>query len=152
MLGVVEIPKGTRNKYEMDSKSGNLILDRVIFEPYPQNYGFIPHTMAPDKDPLDLFIISEDPIVPMTYVRLEVIGAIPVSDNGVRDDKIIAKVAGTGPYDTTTGAIGELLYFLRTYKLGVTVGTYGFKEEAEKVIKEAENYYLFMTTEPVSTV
>lgn len=149
MLGVVEIPKGTRNKYEMDSKSGNLVLDRVVLEPYPQNYGFIPNTMAPDKDPLDLFIISEDPILSMTYVRLEVIGIIPVTDNGVQDDKIVAKIQGDN--HDSSGFLGELLYFLRHYKPGVTVGVYGGVTQAEKAIKEAENYYLFMTSDPVST-
>lgn len=149
MLGIVEIPKGTRNKYEIDSKSGNLILDRVILEAYPQNYGFIPHTMAQDKDPLDVFILSEDPIAPMTYVRLDIIGIIPVTDNGVQDDKIVAKIAGDS--HDSSGFLGELLYFLRHYKPGVTVGIYSGKDKADKAVKEAENYYLFMTSDPVST-
>jgi len=90
--GIIEIPKNTRAKYELDKESGLLKMDRVIYSSmyYPANYGFIPQTYCDDNDPLDILILSQITIVPMCIVSAKVIGAMRMLDNGEKDDKIIA--------------------------------------------------------------
>ena len=90
--GIIEIPKNTRAKYELDKDSGLLLMDRVIYSAmhYPANYGFIPKTYCDDKDPLDIVVLSQISIVPMCIVAARVIGAMRMLDNGEMDDKIIA--------------------------------------------------------------
>ena len=90
--GIVEIPKNTRAKYELDKESGMLIMDRVLYSSinYPANYGFIPKTYCEDNDPLDILVISQIPIVPMCIVKSRVIGVMRMLDGGEMDDKIIA--------------------------------------------------------------
>ncbi len=90
--GIIEIPKNTRAKYELDKESGMLMLDRVIFSSmyYPANYGFIPQSYCDDKDPLDIIVLSQITIVPMTIVSAKVIGVMQMLDGGEMDDKIIA--------------------------------------------------------------
>jgi inorganic pyrophosphatase len=90
--GIIEIPRGTRAKYELDKESGLLKLDRVLYTSmyYPANYGFIPKTYCDDKDPLDILVLSQITIVPMCIVSAKVIGAMRMLDGGEHDDKIIA--------------------------------------------------------------
>lgn len=90
--GIVEIPKNTRAKYELDKESGLLLMDRVIYSSmyYPANYGFIPQTYCDDKDPLDILVLSQITIVPMCIVSAKVIGVMRMLDGGELDDKIIA--------------------------------------------------------------
>lgn len=90
--GIIEIPKNTRAKYELDKESGLLLMDRVIYSSmyYPANYGFIPRTYCDDKDPLDILVLSQINIVPMCLVSAKVIGVMRMLDNGESDDKIIA--------------------------------------------------------------
>lgn len=94
--GIIEIPKGTRAKYELDKDTGMLKLDRVLFSSvyYPANYGFIPKTYCDDKDPLDILIISQIDIVPLCIVSAKVIGVMRMIDGGEADDKIIAVAEG----------------------------------------------------------
>jgi len=94
--GIIEIPKGTKAKYELDQESGLLKLDRVLFSSvyYPTNYGFIPQTYCDDKDPLDILIISQIDVVPLCIVPAKIIGVMKTIDNGEADDKIIAVAAG----------------------------------------------------------
>ncbi|WP_294822817.1 inorganic diphosphatase [uncultured Flavobacterium sp.] len=94
--GIIEIPKGTRAKYELDKESGMLKLDRVLFSSvyYPANYGFIPRTYCDDDDPLDILVISQIDIVPMCIVSAKVIGVMRMIDGGEADDKIIAVAEG----------------------------------------------------------
>lgn len=93
--GIIEIPKGSRAKYELDKESGMLILDRVLYSAvyYPANYGFIPQTYCDDHDPLDILILSQIEIVPMCIVPAKVIGVMRMLDNNEADDKIIAVAA-----------------------------------------------------------
>jgi len=93
--GIIEIPKGSRAKYELDKDSGLLILDRVLYSSmyYPANYGFIPQTYCDDNDPLDILIISQIDIVPLCIVPAKVIGVMRMLDGGDADDKIIAVAA-----------------------------------------------------------
>lgn len=90
--GIIEIPKNTRAKYELDKESGLLMMDRVLYSSmyYPANYGFIPKTYCDDKDPLDILVLSQITIVPMCIVSAKVIGVMRMIDNGELDDKIIA--------------------------------------------------------------
>jgi inorganic pyrophosphatase len=90
--GIIEIPKHTRAKYELDKDSGLLLMDRVIYSSmyYPANYGFIPQTYCDDNDPLDILVLSQITIVPMCIVSSKVIGVMRMIDNGEADDKIIA--------------------------------------------------------------
>lgn len=89
---IIEIPKNTRAKYELDKKTGLLLMDRVIYSSmyYPANYGFIPRTYCDDNDPLDILVLSQIAIVPMCIVSAKVIGVMRMVDNGELDDKIIA--------------------------------------------------------------
>ncbi len=89
---IIEIPKGSRAKYELDKDSGMLRLDRVLYSSfyYPANYGFIPQTLGEDKDPLDILVISQIDIQPMCLVKAKIIGVMRMIDNGEGDDKIIA--------------------------------------------------------------
>lgn len=93
--GIIEIPKGSRAKYELDKESGLLKLDRVLYSSvyYPANYGFIPQTYCDDKDPLDILILSQIQIVPLCIVPARVIGVMRMIDGGEADDKIIAVAA-----------------------------------------------------------
>jgi inorganic pyrophosphatase len=95
VTGIIEIPKNTRAKYELDKDSGMLILDRVIYSSmyYPTNYGFIPQTYCDDQDPLDILVLSQIEIVPMCLVQAKVIGVMQMMDGGEMDDKIIAVAA-----------------------------------------------------------
>src|SRR3979411_200607 len=92
---IVEIPQGSRCKYEIDKASGILRLDRVIYSSfyYPSNYGFIPQTYGDDKDPLDILVLSSISIQPMCLVTAKVIGVMQMIDGGDGDDKIIAVAA-----------------------------------------------------------
>jgi inorganic pyrophosphatase len=94
--GIIEIPKGTRAKYELDKQSGMLKLDRVLFSSvyYPANYGFIPQSYCDDKDPLDILIICQIDIVPLCIVPAKVIGVMRMLDGGEADDKIITVASG----------------------------------------------------------
>lgn len=91
-LAVIEISKGSKNKYELDKKSGMLILDRILYTSthYPANYGFIPKTLADDGDPLDVLVLCNEPINPLVLVECYPIGVINMIDNGKNDEKIIA--------------------------------------------------------------
>ena len=94
--GIIEIPKNTRAKYELDKESGMLILDRVIYSSmyYPANYGFIPKTYCDDKDPLDILVLTQIVVDPLCIVPAKVIGAMQMLDQGEKDDKIIAVATG----------------------------------------------------------
>ena len=89
---VIEIPKGSRKKYELDKETGCIILDRVLYTSthYPANYGFIPRTYGDDNAPLDVLLICAEDLEPLTLVRAYPIGVITMVDNGRRDEKIIA--------------------------------------------------------------
>ena len=93
--GLIEIPQGSKTKYEIDKTTGLLKLDRVIFSSfhYPVNYGFIPQTLGQDGDPLDILVICSESIQPLCLVEAMVIGNMQMIDNGENDDKIIAVAA-----------------------------------------------------------
>ena len=88
---IIEIPKGSKNKYELDKESGLLRVDRVLFSSvhYPANYGFIPRTLAPDGDPLDVLVLGQEPVVPLAIVVARAIGGFRMRDESAVDEKIV---------------------------------------------------------------
>ena len=122
---VVEISKGSKNKYELDKDTGLLMLDRILYTSthYPANYGFIPRTYADDGDPLDALVLCSEPIAPMTLVRCYPIGAIKMIDNGANDEKIIAIPFDDPTYNTYKDIselpkhiFDEMAHFFTVYK------------------------------------
>ena len=89
---VIEIPRGSHLKYEVDKPTGLLRLDRVLYSAvyYPANYGFIPRTHADDGDPLDILVLMQEPVEPLTIVRARAIGGMQMTDDKGGDDKIVA--------------------------------------------------------------
>ena len=89
---VIEVPKGSKNKYELDKETGLLRLDRVLFSAvhYPANYGFIPRTFCDDGDPLDALVLGQEPLHPLTVVEARAIGVMRMRDEKGIDDKIVA--------------------------------------------------------------
>ena len=89
---VIEIPRGSKLKYEIDKKTGMLMLDRVLYSAvhYPANYGFIPRTHGGDGDPLDVLVLMQEPVHPLTVVRARAIGGFLMVDEKGIDDKIVA--------------------------------------------------------------
>jgi len=152
--GLIEIPQGSRNKYEIDKPTGLLRLDRVIYSSfhYPINYGFIPQTLGLDGDPLDILVMCSEPIQPLCLVEATVIGNMQMIDNGVADDKIIA-VASKDPGVNYISSVKELpkhfIDVLRNYfeqykaleNKKVEIDEFQDKEAAWKVINEAIALY-----------
>jgi len=89
---IIEIPKGSKNKYELDKETGLLRLDRVLYSAvhYPADYGFIPRTFCDDGDPLDALVLSQEPVYPLTLVEARAIGVMRMRDEKGIDDKIVA--------------------------------------------------------------
>ena len=89
---VIEIPKGSKNKYELDKETGLLRLDRVLYSAvrYPADYGFIPRTFCDDGDPLDALVLGQEPVQPLTIVEARAIGVMRMRDEKGLDDKIVA--------------------------------------------------------------
>ncbi len=109
VTAVIEIPEGSRAKYEVDKTTGLLRLDRVIYSSfhYPINYGFIPQTLGLDGDPLDILVLCSQPIQPLCLVEATVIGNMQMIDSGQMDDKIIA-VASKDPTVNYIQSVDEL--------------------------------------------
>jgi inorganic pyrophosphatase len=89
---VIEIPKGSKNKYELDKETGLLRLDRVLYSAvyYPADYGFIPRTYCDDADPLDALVLGQEPVYPLTLVEARAIGVMRMRDEKGIDDKVVA--------------------------------------------------------------
>jgi inorganic pyrophosphatase len=151
---VIEIPQGSRAKYEIDKPTGLLRLDRVIYSSfyYPTNYGFIPQTYGGDKDPLDILVLSSISIQPLCLVTAKVIGVMQMVDSGEADDKIIA-VAANDPSINYLNNIEELpkhffeelRQFFEEYKKlekkTVVIDKFQNKATALRIIQEAIDFY-----------
>lgn len=100
-VGVVEIPAGSKVKYELDKETGLLRVDRVLYSAvhYPANYGFIPQTFAEDDDPLDVLVLCQEPVAPLTLVQARAIGVMTMLDSGKRDHKILAVAVDDPEYN-----------------------------------------------------
>ena len=151
---IIEIPQGSRAKYEIDKKTGLLKLDRVIYSSfhYPVNYGFIPQTLGEDGDPLDILVLCSQTIQALCLVQATVIGNMQMIDSGEKDDKIIA-VATKDPSVNHIGSIedmpphfiNELRNYFEQYKVlenkQVQIEEFQNKETAYDIIKEAIAFY-----------
>jgi inorganic pyrophosphatase len=147
----VEIPKGQRNKYEMDHKTGRIRLDRLLFTStrYPADYGFIEDTLAPDDDPLDALVILEEPTFPGCLIKCRAIGMFRMRDEKGGDDKVLC-VAATDPRMAHLADIGdvsefdllEIQHFFEVYKelepgKVVEASRWVGREQAEAEIEES---------------
>ena len=153
-LAIIEIPKGSKNKYELDKKTGLLIADRVLYSSvhYPANYGFIPRSYCDDGDPLDVLVLCQEPITPLCIVECLPIGVITMSDEKGQDDKIIAVHAYDPAYNSyhdisalPPHVIKELQRFFEDYKIlenkEVTVDSLRGRVDAINSIKDAVKLY-----------
>ena len=153
-MAVIEITKNGRNKYELDKETGMLRLDRVLYTAthYPANYGFIPRTYADDNDPLDVLVLCQENIDPMTLVECYPIGVITMIDSEENDEKIIA-VAKKDPFlnvykdisEVPNHISSEIMHFFEVYKQlenkqTVVEKVLGRKEAEEIINKSIENY------------
>lgn len=100
-IAVIEIPAGSNVKYELDKETGLLRLDRVLYSAvhYPANYGFIPQTYAEDDDPLDVLVLCQEPVAPLTLVRARAIGLMTMLDGGKADHKVLAVAVDDPEYN-----------------------------------------------------
>ncbi len=154
-VAVIEIEKGSKNKYELDKETGLLMLDRILYTSthYPANYGFIPRTYADDLDPLDVLVLCSEPIKPLTMVRCYPIGVISMIDNGRYDEKIIAIPYNDPTYNSYTDIkqvpkhiFDEMSHFFRVYKelegKETAVNEVNDAEVAIQVIEKAIDSYI----------
>jgi inorganic pyrophosphatase len=123
---VIEIPMGSSVKYELDKKTGLLRLDRVLYSAvyYPANYGFIPQTLAEDDDPLDVLVLCQEAVDPLTLVNARAIGVMTMIDGGKRDHKILAVAVDDPEYNGFQEAtelpphrLATLRRFFQDYKM-----------------------------------
>ena len=152
---MVEIAKGSKNKYELDKETGFIMLDRILHTSthYPANYGFIPRTLGDDGDPLDVLLLCSEALQPLTLVRAYPIGVIKMIDNGRGDEKIIAIPFGDPNYNMYTDIdqlpkhiFDEMRHFFSVYKSlekkDTAVDEVQGKEETVKVISDAIDLYI----------
>jgi len=151
---IIEIPRGSRAKYEIDKESGLIKLDRVIYASmyYPLNYGFIPQTLGEDHDPLDIVVLTQVAVVPGCLIPSRVIGVMQMIDRGEADDKIIA-VAEQDPSvshvqdvkDLPDYLRAELKHFFENYKTlenkKVVVDEFLSKDKAGEIINASIQLY-----------
>ncbi|MGV3524431.1 MAG: inorganic diphosphatase [Candidatus Sericytochromatia bacterium] len=151
---IIEIPEGSKAKYELDKETGLLKLDRVLYSSmhYPANYGFIPQTYCDDKDPLDVLVLCSLSIQPMCLVEAQVIGVMHMQDNNESDDKIIAvarhdmsvnhitDISELGPH-----TMREIRNFFEDYKKlekkEVVVQDLQGREQALEIIRASQRLY-----------
>jgi inorganic pyrophosphatase len=152
--GLIEIPRGSRAKYEIDKESGLIKLDRVIYASmyYPLNYGFIPRTLGEDGDPLDIVVLTQVSVVPLCLIPSKVIGVMQMIDRGESDEKVIA-VAEQDPsvshinnvHDLPAYLLSELRHFFENYKTlenkKVEINQFLSREEAFGVIEACLSHY-----------
>ncbi len=154
-IAVVEISKGSKNKYELDKETGHIMLDRILYTSthYPANYGFIPRTYGDDLDPLDVLVLCSESLVPLSLVRCYPIGMITMRDQGKRDEKIIAVPFEDPTYNEyrSTGelpshVVSEIRHFFKVYKSlegkETVVDEEAGPEEAKKTIAAALDAYI----------
>lgn len=151
---LIEIPRGSRVKYELDKPSGRMRVDRVLYSAvhYPANYGFIPRTYCADGDPLDILVLGNEPVLPGTLMVAKPIGVMHMEDQGEQDDKIIAVHChdpAVSEYTDISQLPGhvmrEIQRFFTDYKLledkTVLVDEIAGAEKAFEVVQESVELY-----------
>ncbi|WP_104741134.1 inorganic diphosphatase [Helicobacter suis] len=150
---VIEIPYGSRIKYEIDEESGAVVVDRVMFTSmvYPANYGFIPHTLSDDGDPADILVLNEDPLQAGSVIKCRLIGVLIMEDGGLGDEKLLAvPLSKIDPRyahvksleDLAPIVLQKIRHFFETYKdlepqKWVKVKDFGNKAQAEEILRKA---------------
>lgn len=151
---IIEIPKGSHNKYEIDKKTGIIKLDRVLHsaQDYPFDYGFVPQTLWDDGDALDVVLLTTHPLAPGILVQARPIGIMRMTDGGEADEKIIAVASGDPRYaevkdikDANQHVLKEIAHFFATYKQiqkkEVVVGDFEDRSAAEAAYDRARKMY-----------
>lgn len=151
---LIEIPKGSRNKYEYDFTLQKIRFDRMLFSSmmYPGDYGFVPETLALDKDPLDVLVLGAEPTFPMCVMEVKAIGVFHMTDEKGPDAKIICVPISDPVWskrndisDINPHRIKEIEHFFQVYKdleeKKVDVGGWGNAEEAYQILEESINRY-----------
>lgn len=152
---MIEIPRGSKVKYELDKETGLLHVDRVLYSSvvYPHNYGFIPRTYCEDHDPLDILVLMQEPVVPFSFLRAKPIGVMRMMDQGEQDDKVIAVHADDPEFrdysdisDLPQHRLAEIRRFFEDYKKNenkvVQVDEFLGVLDARRIINEAQNMYV----------
>ena len=152
---VVEISKGSKKKYELDKETGYLLLDRILYTSthYPANYGFIPRTYSEDNDPLDVLVLCQETIIPLTLVECKPIGVLYMVDGDESDEKVIAVPCNdpsmSGYNDISElpeHTFNEISNFFEVYKTlekkHTAIKQLGDKEEAQRCIKRCIESYI----------
>jgi len=151
---IIEVPVGGQPiKYEMDKEAGTLIVDRFLYTPmtYPGNYGFVPHTLSDDGDPIDVLVCNTRPLIPGCVINVRPVGVLVMEDNAGQDEKILAVPSSslTKRYDGVTNfsdlpeiTIQQVEHFFEHYKdlepgKWVKIGEWGDADEAKRLIMEA---------------
>ncbi len=151
---VIEVPMGSKNKYELDKASGLLRLDRVLYSAvhYPANYGFVPRTYCGDGDPLDVLVFGQEPVHPLTVVDVRAIGVMRMRDDKGVDDKMLAVNIGDPAFadyrdfrELPRHVIREMVRFFQDYKAlegkGVVVEDPLGVEDALRILRDAIESY-----------
>ncbi len=151
---VIEVPMDSKIKYELDKESGLIRVDRILFSSvhYPANYGFIPQTYCDDHDPLDILVLGQDPVVPLSIMIAKPIGYMQMIDQGEMDNKVIAVHAHDPEYNHYNSLqelpphrMAEIKRFFEDYKAleqkTVIVKDFFDKKEALQIIQESLDLY-----------
>jgi len=151
---IIEIPKFSKNKYEIDKETGMIALDRVMHtaQDYPFDYGFVPQTLFDDGDALDVVVLTTYPLAPGILVKARPVAIMEMIDGGERDDKIVAVPTDDPRFeeindlkDINKHFIKEMTHFFETYKKvqnkEVSIGEWGGKEEAMKAFEKSRTLY-----------
>ena len=151
---VIEVPQGSKVKYELEKETGALKVDRVLFSSvvYPWNYGFIPQTLAEDEDPLDAIILMQEPVAPLSLLEVRPIGMLNMVDEGEPDENIICVLTDDPQYNSYTNVkelpehiFKEMEQFFDTYKAleGKETSVHGVvgPEETKETVRQAINRY-----------
>jgi inorganic pyrophosphatase len=151
---IIEIPKGSKNKYEIDKKLGIVALDRVLHtaQDYPYDYGFIPQTLCGDGDPLDVVVLTTYPLFPSALVRVRPVAVMGMLDSGEEDDKIIAVPVDDPRWDDVQDlddlnkhTLLEIEHFYSTYKKiqkkEVVIKDFADKKKAIEIFEKSIQMY-----------